>query len=198
MPTSNEYLNKNYRMVLFRDEDSDLIAEAPDLPGCVADGRTPDEAVENLREAMRSWISSRLAAGLAVPEPSGTEEFSGRILVRMPKYLHKRLAEQAREQSSSLNQYLVSILSEGSARAQGWASNFPSNANTIFNVFSSRAASLYKAMCLGRSSALNFLTPQCLMGQSLDIVFQDESALVQQRHQTENRKVLPIRNAPAA
>jgi antitoxin HicB len=116
MKSVDDYLRLNYRKSVYQDEEGDWIVEVPDLPGCMADGGTVNEAFENLREAMRSWIESRLAAGLAVAEPR-SEEYSGKLLLRMPKFLHRRLAEQAEEQEASLNQYIVSLLSQASVNA---------------------------------------------------------------------------------
>lgn len=117
MIDTSHYLSLNYHKRLYQDEDGDWIAEVDDLPGCVADGKTPDEAIKNLRDAMTSWIGSRLDAGLEVPEPSVAEEYSGKILVRMPRFLHRRLALQAKAEAVSLNQYLVSLLVDASTRA---------------------------------------------------------------------------------
>ena len=198
MPSSNEFLKKNYRMVLFRDEENDLIAEAPELPGCVADGSTPDEAVQNLREAMKSWISSRLEAGLQVPEPSGTEAFSGRILVRLPKYLHKRLADQAREQGSSLNQYLVSILSEGSTRATAAAANLPVHLDPGFAALASGPGARNVPMYIGYIPASLYYCNQYNTVSLQSCTVNGISPDTEQRTRTDNRKVLPIRNEPAA
>ncbi len=93
------------------DEESYWVAEIPDLPGCVADGDTPDEAVESLEEAKRLWIEARLENGHSVPEPTHTCGYSGRLLLRMPKSLHRKLAAQSRREGTSLNMYVVSLLS---------------------------------------------------------------------------------------
>jgi antitoxin HicB len=42
----------------------------PDLPGCISDGETPEEALANVRDAVASWIDEARALGRAVPEPS--------------------------------------------------------------------------------------------------------------------------------
>ena len=57
-----------------RDEGHDpyWVCEVPDLPGCVADGETPDEAIESFSEAKRLWIEARLEHGHRVPEPTTT------------------------------------------------------------------------------------------------------------------------------
>lgn len=43
-------------------------AEFPDLPGCLADGQTPNEAVENAEAAKNIWIETELEAGRVIPE----------------------------------------------------------------------------------------------------------------------------------
>lgn len=113
--TVDHYLGLNYRRTVYQDEDGDWIAEAADLPGCMADGATVVEALDNLKEAMRSWLKSRIAARLPVPEPRELNRYSGRILLRMPKRLHRKLVEQAEAENASLNQHIVSLLAEGSA-----------------------------------------------------------------------------------
>jgi antitoxin HicB len=114
----DRYLALNYHKRLYQDDEGDWIAEIDDLPGCVADGKTPGEAVENSRGAMQSWMESRISSGLDIPEPSVADDYSGRILLRMPKYIHRRLAIQAQREGSSLNQYIVSLLSYGCAQTR--------------------------------------------------------------------------------
>ena len=93
------------------EEEPYWVAEIPDLPGCVSDGETPDEAIESLEEAKRLWIEARLENGHHVPEPTDTRGYSGRLLLRMPKSLHRKLAAQSRREGTSLNMYVVSLLS---------------------------------------------------------------------------------------
>ena len=110
------YLALDYRMSIHRDEEGDYVVEVNDLQGCASHGSTPNEALDNVAVAKRLWIESRFEAGLDIPEPRHSDEYSGRILLRMPKSLHRRLAEQSREERVSLNQYTVSLLSDASAR----------------------------------------------------------------------------------
>jgi len=113
--TVDYYLSLNYRIAVYRDEEGDYIAEAEGLPGCVADGSTPAEAYDGIRQAMRSWIESRLEAGLEIFEPEAEpEQYSGKLLLRIPKYLHRTLANQSRGEGVSLNQYLLARLAEAS------------------------------------------------------------------------------------
>jgi predicted RNase H-like HicB family nuclease len=47
-----------------------FLALAPDLPGCISDGDTPEEALANIRDAIDSWIAEAQALGREVPHPS--------------------------------------------------------------------------------------------------------------------------------
>jgi antitoxin HicB len=52
-------------------EDGDgFIATVPDLPGCMSDGATPEEAVTNVQDAIAAWIEAAQDLGHAVPKPS--------------------------------------------------------------------------------------------------------------------------------
>jgi len=61
---------------------------------------------------MRGWIESNIERGLEIPLPDVMKKYSGKFLVRVPTYLHRNLAEQAKKEGVSLNQLVVSLLSE--------------------------------------------------------------------------------------
>jgi predicted RNase H-like HicB family nuclease len=56
------------QVVITRGEDGYWVAECPSLPGCISQGRTKDEAIANIREAITGYIGALEADGLAVPE----------------------------------------------------------------------------------------------------------------------------------
>ena len=62
-----------YRVLIEQDEDGVYIAEAPSLPGCVSQGQTRQQAVENIKEAIAGYIESLQAHDEPIP-PSVTEE----------------------------------------------------------------------------------------------------------------------------
>ncbi len=47
-----------------------FLAWVPDLPGCVSDGETRDQAIANVESAIAEWIDEAVALGRAVPSPS--------------------------------------------------------------------------------------------------------------------------------
>lgn len=67
----------NYCIIMkYSSEEKCYIVTVPDLPGCMADGHSPNEAYENAKIAMREWIETVRAAGREIPEPSfGQDNF---------------------------------------------------------------------------------------------------------------------------
>jgi predicted RNase H-like HicB family nuclease len=102
----------------YDDEDGLFVAEFLDLPGCSATGSTVAEAYERAQEAKAEWLRVTLDQGLPVPKSSKARDYSGRILVRLPVSLHATLADGARANGASLNQYIVHLLSAGAVGDQ--------------------------------------------------------------------------------
>ena len=100
--------------VFWSDEDDAYIAIAPDLPGCSAFGHTEADALAELKFAIEAWKQAAISAGNPVPRPSmpADQSYSGKLVVRMPKSLHRELALSARDQNVSLNQFMVYLLSQ--------------------------------------------------------------------------------------
>ena len=54
--------------IIFRGEDDYYVAECPSLPGCISQGKTKEEAIANIKEAIRGYIAALEEDGLPVPE----------------------------------------------------------------------------------------------------------------------------------
>lgn len=67
----------NYCIIMkYSEKENCYIVTVPDLPGCMADGRTPNEAFENVKNVITEWIDTAKAAGREIPEPSfGQDNF---------------------------------------------------------------------------------------------------------------------------
>jgi predicted RNase H-like HicB family nuclease len=126
MRTLEEYLELPYAIVVVHDVDEDgnsgWVAEVEELPGCISQGRTPEEAVDRIREAMRDWLAVAMEDNTTIPEPRATENFSGRFVVRVPASLHADLVRIADHEGVSLNQFVMGAL----AGAVGWPKPRPS------------------------------------------------------------------------
>lgn len=107
-----EYLKLPYTIKLIKEEDGTYYVSVEELPGCATMGDTLEEAIAMIKEAMEGWIESNLERGLEIPLPESMKEYSGKFLVRVPASLHRRLVEQAKKEGVSLNQLVVSLLSE--------------------------------------------------------------------------------------
>ena len=75
-------------------------------------------AVANAADAKRAWLQAALEDGLPVREPDDLENYSGQFKLRIPKSLHRSLAEHARQEGISMNQYCVYLLSRNDAAAR--------------------------------------------------------------------------------
>lgn len=111
------YLELKYPVTLYPDADAGYVAEIKDLPGCLTQGDTAEEVIDEIEDARVLWIETAYEHGDVIPLPSTEIQYSGKTLLRMPKSLHQKLAEGADREGVSLNQYLVSLLSAASARA---------------------------------------------------------------------------------
>ena len=65
-------MDKKYEIIIFwSDEDNAYVAEVPELPGCMADGNTYQEALSNAERVIEEWIETALALGRPIPRPRG-------------------------------------------------------------------------------------------------------------------------------
>jgi len=107
---AEEYLKEPYARLLIPDDTGGYAAEILEFPGCVSDGETANEAVQNLENAAFAWIGSIQKQGKDVPPPRGDYDYSGRIVVRLPASLHRQASLLAERDRTSLNQFLVSSI----------------------------------------------------------------------------------------
>jgi predicted HicB family RNase H-like nuclease len=117
--TLEYYLSLDYPVEIRRIDDSlggGYVASIPGLgsQAFAGDGETPQEAYENLQAAKKEIFEEYLAEGAVIPEPVGLveyEDYSGKLVLRMPRELHARLANAAKRNETSLNQFIVYALS---------------------------------------------------------------------------------------
>jgi predicted RNase H-like HicB family nuclease len=64
-------MNKFKIFIYWSDEDQSFLAEVPELPGCMSDGQTYQEALQNVEVIIGEWIETARELGRAIPEPRG-------------------------------------------------------------------------------------------------------------------------------
>lgn len=108
------YMGLPYRVEVVKDEETGGFAlHCPELPGCMTCGNTVEEGFRMLEDAKRAWFGACLEDGIPIPEPSRPEDYSGQFKLRLPKSLHRALAQRSSEEGVSMNQYCVYLLSKG-------------------------------------------------------------------------------------
>ena len=99
----------------------------PDLPGCMADGETEAEAVQNGRDAFITAVSALSDMGRDIPAPSFSPDdataptASGKFVARVPKSIHAKLTTRAKADGVSLNTLVLTLIAEGLGRRESRA-----------------------------------------------------------------------------
>ena len=117
MKTLEYYLSLPYKLELVPDtEEGGYAASYPELPGCVTCGDTGESAAVNAEDCKREWLIAALEDHLEIPEPSDASDYSGQFKLRIPKSLHKSLAEHSKAEGISMNQYCLYLLTKYDAQ----------------------------------------------------------------------------------
>lgn len=64
-------MNKYEIIITWSEEDNAFIAEAPELPGCMADGETSQDALANIEIIINEWLETAREEGREIPTPNG-------------------------------------------------------------------------------------------------------------------------------
>ena len=126
--TVEGYLRLPYTIEVIRDESdgyTGYVARVVELPGCLTQGDDFQELGEMLDEAMRLWIETALEDGQTIPEPRPFEDYSGKFVVRVPRSLHRQLAEAAERDGVSLNSFVNVALARAVGERLGAAAARP-------------------------------------------------------------------------
>ncbi len=95
------------------DEGGGYMVSFPDLPGCIADGSTIDEAIAEAHDAFEAWVMAEQEDKGKLPLP---KTYSGQYVQRIPRSLHRQLAKRAENEGVSLNQLAATLLAQGLAQ----------------------------------------------------------------------------------
>ena len=99
MKTLNEYMAMSYKMEIVEDNDEGgFVVSYPDLPGCITCSETIESAVANALDAKKAWLEAALEEGIEIHEPDNLEDYSGQFKLRIPRSLHRLLAEHSKRE----------------------------------------------------------------------------------------------------
>ena len=116
MKKIEDYVDLPYKMEIVKDlDEGGYVVSFPDLPGCLTVGETIEEAIKNAEDAKRTWLEAAIEEQIEISIPEKKEKYSGQFKLRIPKSLHRILAEQSKREGISMNQYCVYLLSRNIA-----------------------------------------------------------------------------------
>lgn len=96
-----------YRVdIAWSDDDNCYVARVPELPGCVTDGATIEEAASNATEAIEIFLETLDVQGKPRPAALSERKFSGKVPLRISPDLHRDLTARAMVEDLSLNQFI--------------------------------------------------------------------------------------------
>lgn len=113
-------------------------ARVKELPHVLGLGDTYSEAYEMALEAIEGLQEMAADDGASFPEPAQENSigWSGRVTLRLPRSLHRQATEVAEEEDVSLNQFLVTVITEAVARRSAVTSQTDSQRNTtVTNIY---------------------------------------------------------------
>jgi antitoxin HicB len=116
------YMNLPYTRELVLGSDGLWFVRVKELPGCFSQGKSQEEALRMIDDAMLGWLEVELEDGEVIPEPRLEEDYSGKFNTRVPKSLHRKLVDAADDDGVSLNQWINSALAEAVGAAKRVAS----------------------------------------------------------------------------
>jgi antitoxin HicB len=107
-----EILTRAYARVITPAEEGGFVAEIVEFPGCFTQAETVEEAYRNLEDAARGWLHGTIELGQPIPEPMAEQEFSGKVVLRLPKSMHRKASAYAEADGVSLNTFLATAIAE--------------------------------------------------------------------------------------
>jgi predicted RNase H-like HicB family nuclease len=138
-----DYMKEPYSRVVIPDlETGTFTALISEFPGCIAQGASLEEAYTKLEAVAVSWIQAALDLGQTIPSPASEATYSGKVLLRLPKSLHKQTTQMAEIDGCSLNQYIVAAIAQKVGQtvatreiSKSIESRLVTSAANIFNAF---------------------------------------------------------------
>jgi predicted RNase H-like HicB family nuclease len=112
MATPSDYLAKPYGRNIVPEPDGSFRAEIIEFPGCIAAGNTAAEALASLEDVAFSWLEAAIEGKQRIPEPMESSAFSGKLVLRLAKSLHKQAAHAAARDGVSLNYFIANCVAQ--------------------------------------------------------------------------------------
>ena len=106
------YMSLPYEITITPSPEGGYVATIPDLPGCITQGDTRVEVLEMIEDAKICWLEAALDLGESIDEPDW-DLYNGKLNLRIPKSLHRKLAESAKREGVRINQLAIYLMASG-------------------------------------------------------------------------------------
>ena len=98
--------------VTWSDEDSQYVGLCTEFPSLSWLASTPESALRGIRKVVADVVADMQASGECMPKPIAGKRYSGKLVVKVPPDVHRRLATEAAETGVSLNRLASAKLSK--------------------------------------------------------------------------------------
>jgi predicted HicB family RNase H-like nuclease len=103
-------VNEYQYIVEWEPADRVFVARVTEFPSLAAHGDSQEEALREIRDLVKAIVVDLKRGGESIPVPLSLRQYSGRLNLRMPPDLHRRLASEAERNGISLNQLITAKL----------------------------------------------------------------------------------------
>jgi len=111
-------MNIDYAVqIVWSGEDGAYIAIPAELPGCMADGQTPEEALTNLRQVIREWLDVAAEEGRHIPKPMSVEDLA-RAQQKAQDALQKEIHDHVQKEVKSAVRNVINQIASLSMQGQ--------------------------------------------------------------------------------
>lgn len=107
---TNHDINRYCYSVFWSADDNAFVATCAEFPSLSGVEEDADDALRECKFVVKEAVKWLLEDGEPVPEPLGTKKFSGKISLRIPDHLHRKISIEAAKSKVSINQYITSKL----------------------------------------------------------------------------------------
>lgn len=110
MDNMDNIIDKYTYRIEWSEEDVVYIARCLEFPGLAAHGDTNESALTEIKKVVEESVNWLKEDEKPVPEPLGMKKYKGKLTLRVPPEVHRRLAIRSAEEGVSVNQYILSRL----------------------------------------------------------------------------------------
>ena len=108
--TVKDFVSRYAYKVIWSEEDGEYVGLCTEFPSCSWLASSQEKALKGIKKLVRDIVKDMEKNAEPIPKPLALKEFSGKLVVRMPPEVHRKLAMEAQEKGVSINMLINSKL----------------------------------------------------------------------------------------